>query len=73
MIVNTRYGKTETTTGEILDLSRLSYPPTRTKYNRPVRRYQPRRRLRPIDDLVLSLCGFLVAVAFFLATAVWPA
>lgn len=61
MIVHTRYGHTETKTGEILDLSRLSRPPKRTRYNRPVRRYYPRSRPQPLVDLVICACGILVS------------
>lgn len=62
MIVDTR-------TGEILDLTRLSRPPKRTRYNRPVRRYQQQRRPEPLEDLFfvvvagLTICGTLLLFA----------
>jgi len=60
-----------------LDLTPLARPPRRTIHNRPVRR--PVRRAKyvsrpqPLNDLLLAVSAFLVALAFFAATTVWPA
>lgn len=58
---------TDTTTGEMteLDVSRLAYPPKRTRYNRPVRRYN-RRRVYPLNDLVLGVGCCVLAFAILL-------
>lgn len=69
MIVHTRYGATNTKTGEILDLSRLSRPPKRTRHNRPVQRHYRRSRPQPMYDLAIGVCGVLVSAAVLIATS----
>jgi hypothetical protein len=64
MIRHEYHERIDTRTGEIINLSRLSYPPKPNRHNRPAYRYRRRRESRPLEDLVVVFAGFFIAGAF---------